>query len=422
MSADPDAAVHLGASAELVAGLLRDAGLDDVEILTVRGRQTGPWSGRRAGPEGAPTVLLYAHHDVQPVGARADWDTDPFEPTERSGRLYGRGCADDKAGIAVHLAALRTFGPDLPVGVRRSRRGRGGDRITDPAGRFWPPTGSGWPADVVVLADSSNWTVDIPALTTSLRGGAHVDVEVRTLDHGLHSGMYGGAAPDALTALCRLLATLHDEAGNVAVEGLHSGTSAGPELSESQFRADAGLLDGVRLLGARGPVTDRLWNKPSLTVIGLDAPPVEGSSPTLTARWPGAPRSVCGWAPGDDAGSAQRALVAHLQANASWGATVTVTEHGTAAPYQARLEGRAYDAAHTAFAQAWGTPAVDTGTGGSIPFIAAFAAELPDAEILITGVEDPDTRAHGANESLHLAMFERCCLAEALLLATLGTG
>ena len=417
VSADPDAAVHLGASAELVAGLLRDAGLDDVEILTV-GDGKPAVVGRRAGPEGAPTVLLYAHHDVQPVGARADWDTDPFEPTERSGRLYGRGCADDKAGIAVHLAALRTFGPDLPVGVVVLVEGE--EEIGSPTLQAFLATHrERLAADVVVLADSSNWTVDIPALTTSLRGGAHVDVEVRTLDHGLHSGMYGGAAPDALTALCRLLATLHDEAGNVAVEGLHSGTSAGPELSESQFRADAGLLDGVRLLG-EGPVTDRLWNKPSLTVIGLDAPPVEGSSPTLTpvARAALSLRV----APGDDAGSAQRALVAHLQANAPWGATVTVTEHGTAVPYQARLEGRAYDAAHTAFAQAWGTPAVDTGTGGSIPFIAAFAAELPDAEILITGVEDPDTRAHGANESLHLAMFERCCLAEALLLATLGTG
>jgi len=414
VSADPEATGQLAASAELVADLLRAAGLD-TEILTVEGGRPAVL-GHRPAPSGAPTVLLYAHHDVQPTGDRVDWTSDPFEPEERDGRLYGRGSADDKAGIALHLAVLRAYGDALPVGVVVLVEGE--EEIGSPTlAQFLATHRDRLAADVVVLADSSNWTVDVPALTTSLRGGAHVDVEVRTLDHAVHSGMYGGAAPDALTALCRLLATLHDDLGNVAVEGLHAGTSPAPDYPEAQFRADAGVVDGVRLLG-EGPITDRLWNGPALTVIGIDAPTVAVASPTLQpiARAALSLRV----APGDDAEAAQQALIAHLQTRAPWGAQVTVTPSGTATPYQGPRSGSAYDAAHAAFAEAWGVPCVDAGVGGSIPFVAAFAAQLPDAQFLITGVEDPDTRAHGANESLHLAMFERCCVGEALLLQRLA--
>lgn len=414
VSADPDAAVHLAASADLVAELFRAEGLD-TEILSVAGGQPAV-VGRRAGPPGAPTVLLYAHHDVQPTGDRTRWTSDPFEPTERAGRLFGRGSADDKAGVALHLGALRALGADLPVGIVVLIEGE--EEIGSPTlAAFLQTHREQLAADVVVLADSANWTPDIPALTVSLRGGAHVHVEVQTLDHSLHSGMYGGAAPDALTALCRLLGTLHDERGEVAVAGLHGGTSTGPDYSEADFRADAGVLDGVTLLGD-GPVTDRLWNKPAVTVIGIDAPTVADASPTLLATARAAVSLRV--APGDDADRALQALSTHLREHAPWGARVTVTSDGTAAPYQGPRSGRAYDAAHAAFAEAWGVPAVDTGVGGSIPFVASFAAQLPDAEFLITGVEDPDTRAHGADESLHLAMFERCVLAEALLLQRLA--
>jgi len=414
VSADPGAGEHLAASAELVAGLLREAGLQ-VEVLTVEGGQPAV-VGRRPAPPGAPTVLLYAHHDVQPVGARQDWRSDPFVPEERDGRLFGRGASDDKAGIALHLAALRSYGEELPVGVIVLVEGE--EEIGSPTLRqFLSTHRERLNADVVVLADSSNWTVDVPALTTSLRGGTHVTVEVRTLDHAVHSGMYGGAIPDALTSLCRLLATLHDSDGNVAVEGLLAGTSDGPELTEPQLRADAGVLDGVRLIGS-GSLTDRLWFRPSVTVIGIDAPTVADASPALL---PVARASISlRVAPGDDAERAQAALVAHLESRAPWGAQVRVTPKGSASPYQAVTSGPAYDAARAAFEEAWGQPVVQVGTGGTIPFIAAFAELLPGAEILITGVEDPDTRAHGPNESLHLAMFERCCLAEVLLLGRLG--
>ena len=411
VSADPAAAPHLRASAREVAAMLRRAGLPDVEVLTVEGGRPAVL-GRRDGPPGAPTVLLYAHHDVQPAGDPAAWDSDPFEPAERDGRLYGRGAADDKAGIAVHLAALRAHGDRLRVGVTVLVEGE--EEIGSPAlPRFLDAYRDRVTADVLVLADSANWTTGVPALTTSLRGGANVTVEVRALRHGVHSGAYGGPVPDALTALCRLLATLHDERGDVAVAGLVRGSADPLDLTEEQLRADAGLLDGVRLIGT-GSLTERLWARPAVAVIGIDAPSAAAASNTLI---PAARATVSmRVAPGDNITRARAALVSHLESHAPWGVRVTVEPGGTVDPYTARAGGSAYRAAHAALTDAWGTPAVDIGTGGSIAFVTAFAEFLPGAEILITGVEDPDTRAHGANESLDLAVFERACLAETLLL------
>jgi acetylornithine deacetylase/succinyl-diaminopimelate desuccinylase-like protein len=420
VSADPDAAPHLWTSAREVAALLRGAGLPEVDVVTA-GDSRPAVLGSRLGPPGAPHVLLYAHHDVQPPGDPADWDSDPFEPAERDGRLYGRGTADDKAGVAVHLAALRAHlgahaDGGLPVGVTVLVEGE--EEIGSPAlGDFLAAYADRLRADVVVFADAGNWSADVPALTTTLRGGANLVVEVRTLHHGVHSGMYGGPVPDALTVLCRLLATLHDENGDVAVPGLLRGTGKSPELTEERFRAEAGMLDGVRLTGT-GRLTDRLLAAPALAVTGIDAPSVAAASNTLV---PVARAKVSlRVAPGDDANAARDALAAHLLAHAPWGAQVSVESGGTAAPFTARTGGRAYRCAHSALQAAWGTPAVDAGAGGSIPFVTAYAGLFPDAEILITGVEDPDTRAHGANESLHLATFERACLAETLLLSNLA--
>jgi cysteinylglycine-S-conjugate dipeptidase len=414
VSADPAAKSNMQESALIVAALLSNAGLADVDVLTVPGGQPAV-VGRRPAPPGAPTVLLYAHHDVQPPGDAADWDSNPFQPAERRGRLFGRGAADDKAGIAVHLAALRAHGERLPVGVTVLVEGE--EEIGSPTLHdFLPAHIERLRAEVVVFADATNWTTDVPALTTTLRGGATVTVEVRTLHHGVHSGLYGGPVPDALTALARLLATLHDERGDVAVPGLVRGTADPLDLTEAQLRADAGLLDGVRLTGTGG-LTDRLWAGPAIAVIGIDAPAVQNASNTLI---PAARAKVSlRIAPGDDPVRARDALDAHLRAHAPWGAQVTVQLGMTAAPYAAQTGGPAYLAAREALAQAWGRPPVDIGAGGSIPFVTAYARLVPDAEILVTGVEDPDTRAHGANESLHLATFERACLAEALLLSYL---
>jgi cysteinylglycine-S-conjugate dipeptidase len=415
VSADPAAAPQLRVCAAEVAALLRRAGLTQVDLLTVEGSQPAVLASR-AGPPGAPTVLLYAHHDVQPTGDRADWDSDPFEPAERDGRLYGRGAADDKAGIAVHLAALRAHGDELPVGVIVLVEGE--EEIGSPALRpFLDAYQDRMRADVVVFADAVNWTVDVPSLTTTLRGGCSAVVEVRTLDHAVHSGLYGGPVPDALTALCRMLATLHDERGDVAVPGLVRGYADPLDLTEAQLRADAGVLDGVELTGTGG-LTERLWAGPAIAVIGIDAPTVQDASNTLI---PSARAKVSmRIAPGDDAARAGAALASHLRAHAPWGVQVSVQLGSLAAPFTARTGGRAHTAARAALTQAWGRPAVDIGTGGSIPFVTAYAERFGDAEILVTGVEDPDTRAHGANESLSLVMFERACLAEALLLRNLA--
>ena len=415
VSADPARASQVHESALIVAALLGTAGLADVDVLTVPGGQPAVVAHRPA-PPGAPTVLLYAHHDVQPPGDPADWDSDPFQPAERQGRLYGRGAADDKAGIAVHLAALRAHGDRLPVGVTVLVEGE--EEIGSPTlAEFLAAYADRLRADAVVFADAANWTTDVPALTTTLRGGSAVTVEVRTLHHGVHSGLFGGPVPDALTALARLLATLHDENGDVAVPGLVRGTADPLDLTEPQLRADAGLLDGVRLTGTGG-LTDRLWAGPAIAVIGIDAPSVAAASNTLV---PAARAKISmRVAPGDDPIRARDALAAHLRAHAPWGAQVTVDLGATAEPYAVPTGGAAYLAMREALAQAWGTPPVDIGAGGSIPFVTAYAGRFPGAEILVTGVEDPDTRAHGANESLHLATFDRACLAETLLLAHLA--
>jgi acetylornithine deacetylase/succinyl-diaminopimelate desuccinylase-like protein len=406
---------NVTASAEATARLFRDAGLPDVRVVSVEGGRPAVIA-RRPAPEGAPTVLLYAHHDVQPPGDRALWDTDPFEPTERDGRLVGRGAADDKAGIAAHLAAVRAFDGAPPVGVTVLVEGE--EEIGSPTlGAFLAKYKDQLRADVIVLADSTNWAIGTPALTTSLRGMVDCTVEVRTLKHGVHSGMYGGAVPDALTSLCRLLATLHDEKGDVAVAGLAAGPADPLDLTEERFRAESGVLDGVELIGS-GAITERLWTRPAVTVIGLDAPKVAEASNTLL---PSARAKISlRVAPGDDAEAAYTALERHLLVNAPWGAQVTVTKGRVGAAYEIDATGPRYDAARAAFAAAWGTAPVHIGVGGSIPFVAEFAEAFPDAAVLVTGVEDPDSRAHGANESLHLGEFEKVCLAEALLLASLA--
>jgi acetylornithine deacetylase/succinyl-diaminopimelate desuccinylase-like protein len=409
------------ASAEAVAGLLRAAGMDGVEILRVDDPATGrPGApavvARRPGPPGAPTVLLYAHHDVQPPGEAEAWISPPFEPTERDGRLYARGAADDKAGIAVHLAALRALGDGLGVGVTVFVEGE--EEIGSPTFETFLATYQDrLAADVIVVADSGNWRVDVPALTTSLRGLVDGVIEVRTLDHALHSGMFGGAVPDAVTVLIRVLASLWDDRGTLAVPGLIRGDVDDVDYPEADLRTDAGVLDGVRLIGEGSPAS-RLWVRPALTVIGMDVPPIATSSNTLqpVARAKFSLRT----APGQDGRAAFEALVDHLRSATPWGARVEVRLGELGRAWAGDVDGGVYDLARWALERAWGRPAVHMGVGGSIPFIAALQQVYPDAVVLVTGVEDPDTRAHGIDESLHLDSFARACVAETLLLAGLA--
>jgi acetylornithine deacetylase/succinyl-diaminopimelate desuccinylase-like protein len=413
--ADPDRYHEVHRSAAAVAELFTAVGFDDVRIVSEGGAPAV--IARHPAPPGAPTVLLYAHHDVQPEGDHGQWHSPPFEPTERNGRLYGRGTADDKAGIATHLAALRAFGGKPPVGVTVFVEGE--EESGSPSlGRLLDAYRDALAADVIVIADSDNWSTEIPALTVSLRGLADCVVEVATLDHGLHSGLWGGVLPDALSVLVRLLASLHDDDGNVAVAGLHEGTAADVDYPADRIKRESGLLDGVSEIGS-GSVVQRMWAKPAITVIGIDTTSIAKSSNTLIPR--ASAKVSLRVAPGGDAVAHLDALRRHLESHAPWGARVTVTPGDTGHPYAIDASGPVYDAARAAFRRAWGTDAVDMGMGGSIPFIAEFAAAFPKATILVTGVEDPGTQAHSINESLHLGVLEKAATAEALLLEALGS-
>lgn len=414
---------ELERSAAEVLRLVREAGITEAEILRAPrpdGTQGGPAVvARHPAAPGQPTVLLYAHHDVQPPGDLSLWETEPFAATERNGRLYGRGSADDKAGLLVHLAAFRAatevLGDRFGLGVTLFIEGE--EEFGSPSFRtFLEAHREQLAADVIVVADSSNWAVGQPALTASLRGLADGTFEVAVLGHSVHSGVFGGPILDAPTILARLIATLHDDDGNVAVAGLVAHDDADLDYPEDQFRKDAAVLDGVRLAGT-GSIASRLWRKPALSIIGIDVPSVDIASNTIQAR--ARAKFSLRLAPGQDPDAAMDALRNHLQANVPFGAHLTFTPKEKGNAYRADMDSAAARTVLWALGESWGIPAVRTGMGGSIPFIADLKEVFPEAEVLITGVEDPDSRAHSANESLHLGDFEKCILAEALLLAAL---
>lgn len=414
ISSSPAHADAVEQSAAAVAALLRQAGCPDVQIVAAGGKPAV--IGRYPAPDGAPTVCLYAHHDVQPTGDLAEWTSPPFEATERDGRLYGRGTADDKGGFAAHLAALRAFDGRPPVGITVFVEGE--EEIGSPSlQNLLAQYADLLRADVFIIADSGNWSVGTPSFTTTLRGMADCVVEVRTLDHALHSGVFGGAVPDAVTTLCRLLATLHDAHGNVAIEGLVDGEPTDLAYDDARVRAETGLLDGVEQIGT-GNVLDRMWTKPSVSVLGIDAPSVAEAANALLP----VARAKVGLrvAPGDDAHRALAALRAHLQSHAPWGAQVTVVDGEVGQPGIVPFEGPTCDAAADAMREAFGVEPVFMGIGGSIPMIADFQQAFPGAVVLVTAVGDPDSRQHGVDESLHLGDFARAATAEALLLARLA--
>ena len=402
------------ATARAVADHLAELGCPDVQIVSEGGKPAV--IGRFEGPAGAPRVCLYAHHDVQPVGDASIWESPGFEATVRGDRLFGRGAADDKGGIGVHLAALRAFAGDLPVGVTVFIEGE--EEIGSPSlGAIIAAHAEQLRADAYVITDSGNWDVGVPAFTTTLRGVCDCVVEVATLDHAIHSGQYGGVVPDAVTSLCRLLATLHHEDGSVAVQGLVAAPDSDLDYPEHRLRAESGVLDGVAYLGS-GTITSRVWSQPAITVIGIDAPSVDDASNTLfpTARAKVSLRVP----PGMRASEALDRLVEHLESHAPWGARVTVTRGSAGDPGVLPVEGEIAAAATAAFTEAYGVAPVHMGQGGSIPMAADFQRQYPGATILLTAVCDPDSRMHGPNESLHLGDFAKAALAEALFLARVG--
>ncbi|WP_380278611.1 dipeptidase [Kitasatospora purpeofusca] len=399
-------------AAEWVAAAFADAGLRDVHL-----EETPDGShavvGHRPPPPGAPTVLLYAHYDVQPPLDDAAWTSPPFELTERDGRWYGRGAADCKGNIVMHLTALRALGDDLPVGLKLVVEGSE-EQGTGGLEAYVPPHAGELHADALLVCDTGNAAVGVPTATTSLRGVTNVVVTVSALQGDMHSGMFGGPAPDALAALIRVLDSLRDADGGTRIDGLdNDGTWSGVGYDEQRFRADAGVLDGVRLTGS-GTVADRLWARPAVTVLGIDCPPVVGSAAAIpaTAR----ARVSLRVPPGTDARAAQAALGAHLEAAAPWGVRIAVAPESVGSPFRAATGGSAYAALDKATQEVYGRPLSFLGQGGSIPLCTVFATTFPESEIILMGVEEPRCLIHAPNESVDPGEIEQMAHVEALFL------
>ncbi len=404
------------AAAELTAELLREV-LPEVEVVEVEGAPPTVL-GRRPAPAGAPTVLLYAHYDVQPAGPEGAWTAPAFTPTLRDGRLHGRGAADDKSGVVMHVAALRALGPEPGVGVTVVVEG------DEETGRgtfdgYLAAHRDELAAEVIVVADSGNWQLGEPTLCASLRGLTELLVEVSTLERPAHSGLVGGAAPDALLALIRMLDTLTDAAGDTAVDGLVRRTWDGLAMPEEALRATASVLDGVELVGT-GSVAERLYMRPAVTVIGLDAPAVATAANAIVPR--ARAKVSVRLAPGDDPDRAFGLVRDHLLAAVPWGARADITPGAGAPGFAAAGNGPGLQAARRAMAEAYGRAAVDVGSGGSIPLVTVLAATYPEADIVVWGAQDDGARIHAGDEGVVLEELGRAILAEALLLHDLAGG
>jgi len=395
---------------------VRDAGFHDAELMPVPSGYP-PIYGQVAGPAGSPVVLLYAHYDVQPAPPEQGWTSDPWAATVKDdGRIYGRGAADDKGGLVAHLGTMRVFDGHPPCTVKIVLEGM--EETESNLEAFAEAHPDLFACDLFVVGDMGNLRVGEPALTTALRGDVACVVTVRTLEHPLHSGVFGGPAPDAMMALARLLATLHDDAGNVAVDGVSAGEWTGEDLSEVDFRAAADVLDGVALTGT-GQVGSRLWAQPSVSAIGVDMTSVAGSSNVLVPE--ASAKISMRIVPGSDPRAELDALVAHLESHAPWGAHVEVRRTKQAPPFLCRTDGPAYAAAKDALTTAFGRPTGEAGCGGSIPLLDTLAKIAPDAEFVLWGPEDvAASRIHASDESVDPTEIEKLVVAQALLLENLA--
>jgi acetylornithine deacetylase/succinyl-diaminopimelate desuccinylase-like protein len=396
--------------------LFQEAGFTNARLMDV---PTGypPIYGEIAGPEGSPVVVLYAHYDVQPAPPEQGWTSDPWTATRKDdGRIYGRGAADDKGGLVAHLGTLRVFDGEPPCTVKLILEGM--EETESNLEAFVVAHPELFDCDAFVICDMGNLTVGEPALTTALRGDVACVVTVSTLEHPLHSGVFGGTAPDAMMALARLLATLHDEAGDVAVANVSSTTWDGEDLSEADLRFSADLLDGVGLTGT-GPISSRLWARPSINAIGIDMTSIAGSSNVLIPQ--ASAKISMRIVPGSEPEHELDALVAHLESHAPWGAKVEVKRTKTAPGFRCATDGPAYAAARVALSEAFGKDVGDAGCGGSIPLLRTLSEVAPRAEFILWGPEDmAAARIHASDESVDPSEIEKLVVAQALLLQTLA--
>jgi acetylornithine deacetylase/succinyl-diaminopimelate desuccinylase-like protein len=392
---------------EFVVGLLRDAGVEKIEPLELP--DTAPViMGEIPAPEGAPTVLLYGHYDVVPVGDESKWESPPFEATERDGAIYGRGAADSKSNILAHVGALRVYEGQPPVGIKVVIEGM--EEVGSAFGTFPPTRPELFAADAMVIADMGSLRPGVPTLTIALRGMALVTVEARTLAGPKHSGQFGGAAPDALLALLRGLAALHDDEGNVIVPGLRREEWTGASYSEEEFRELAEVAPDAPLIGTGG-LGERVWSGPAITVTGIDVLPVDKA---VNAVVPYARAKLnLRIHPEQDPAEAQAALISYLEGLRPFGVALDARPAETGMGFAARTSGPAYDAARAALATAWGGETVTVATGGSIPLVNALQEAAPGAEILLLGTTDGFANIHAPNERVLLDEFEKAVVAEA---------
>ena len=390
-----------------------ELGFSDARLAETSDGSPAVVASRACSNPHAPTVLLYAHYDVQPPLDEAAWHTPPFQLTEVHGRWYGRGAADCKGNILMHLTALRALGEDALVNLKLVVEGSE-EQGTGGLEAFVPAHADLFQADTILVCDTGNAAVGHPAATISLRGMINLVVTVEALASELHSGMFGGAAPDALAALVSMLATLRDSQGNTTVNGLDNNQVwPGEPYPPEQFRIDAEVLDGVELLGD-GSVSDMLWARPAVTILGIDCPSVRESAAAITHK--AAARLNLRVPPGVTPEVGETALVDHLRAVAPWGVRVTVDTEATGAPFRATVDGPAYQALAAAMQEAYGTPMTTLGQGGSIPLCNVFADTYPNAELILMGVEEPLALIHAPNESVDPNEIAAMALVEALFL------
>jgi acetylornithine deacetylase/succinyl-diaminopimelate desuccinylase-like protein len=394
---------------EAVAGLLREAGVGSISSLELPG--TAPVvTGEIPAPEGAPTVLLYGHYDVVPAGDEALWTSSPFAATEREGAIFGRGAADSKSNILVHVGALRAWEGKPPVGVKILVEGQ--EEVGSPLEEGYPAAHpEHFSADAILVADGGSIRAGQPSLTVSLRGDARITVEVRTLASNKHSGQYGGAAPDALVVLVRALASMWDENGDVAVEGLRREEWDGEAYTEDEFRRLAEIVDGLPIVGTGG-IGSKIWSGAGLTVLGIDCPAVEGAPASVQAH----ARALVNVRihPEQPAAEAQAAVMRHLGAQKPFGVPLEVTAGATGDGFRAASSGPAWDAMAAAMSAAWGAETVRIATGGAIPLVKAMSEGVPDAAIFVFGAIDSFANIHGPNERVLLDELEKALLAETL--------
>jgi len=404
-------------SAETVASLLTESGLENVQLLEVDLAHPAVF-GEIPGPVGAPTILLYAHHDVQPPGPADQWESPPFEPIEKDGRLFGRGSADDKAGIVLHLASIRALGDDVPVTIKVFIEGEeeiGSAHLSDFLDKYKDMLA----ADVVVIGDAGNWRVGVPTITTSLRGLVDCKVTVRTLSHAVHSGSFGGTYPDANIALARVLASLHNDDGSVAVQGLLEYDAEPLDLTEEELASAMLPVEGLELMG-RGSLTSRLWTRPSIAVLAIDSVPigeainqlVPEASAKVSMRIP----------PGQDPRIAMEALVSHIEGAAPWGAQVLIEKGAMGSAIHLGTDGDVFNAYRDGMREGYGAEPMDAGMGGSIPFVAALSEMYPEAAFLMIGVADPTNNYHGPNENVELADILSAAVSQSVAMRQLANG